>query len=627
MSDPRSVPAVKRAVHRVMRLIGRKPAGSAGGGRSDPDTLARAMFLADHYRRVAGLPDDLPDDDAFRHFMVEGSARGLEPSPLFDAPFYLEAASAAGLPACGPGENAFRHWLSHGVERRIVPTPVFDEAFYLEIHKDVSAAGRWGFEHFVKYGAAEGRIPSAGASFVGPVWRSRRPDLPPFYRALLSQMDAGASAEDHAARRARERELLASPALAEVLRQASDLEPEIGDRLDTFSIRRPPSDDLLYHAHVDLEGRLAARRYDILVVIPFCRMGGADLTAGLLTQALRRLRPDDRILVLRTDSEHFERPDWFPAGVETVDLSDMTRAIGPDGSERLLYTLLTGLRPHSVFNVNSRLLWGACRRYGRQLAARMDLYAYLFCWDRTPSGQRVGFASAFFSEALPNLAGVFTDSDFMREDLTGVYALPPAYRDRIVTLATPLRLVSQTSWDPNAPRDANGPLILWAGRFDRQKRFDLVVRIAAAMPDVRFACWGKPVLDDPADTGVLPPNLAMQGPFGSPTELPLQAAAGWLYTSAWDGRPNMLVEVGALGIPVVASGVGGVREIVGPDCGWVVEDPDDADAYVAALRKLLADPGEAARRAARLRSRVLERHRPEAYDAALAEVLARNARA
>ena len=85
------------------------------------------------------------------------------------------------------------------------------------------------------------------------------------------------------------------------------------------------------------------------------------------------------------------------------------------------------------------------------------------------------------------------------------------------------------------------PCIIWAGRFDRQKRFDLLVEIARLMPDVNFRSWGKAVLDLSPDMSNLPENLQVNGPFVTYDDLPLEDCDGWLYTSAWDGMPTILI--------------------------------------------------------------------------------------
>jgi glycosyltransferase involved in cell wall biosynthesis len=61
-----------------------------------------------------------------------------------------------------------------------------------------------------------------------------------------------------------------------------------------------------------------------------------------------------------------------------------------------------------------------------------------------------------------------------------------------------------------------------------------------------------------------------------------------------ESLPNFLIEAQAHGLPVVADDIGGVRECFRPgETGWAVP-PGDADAFLAALTPLLADPAQRA---------------------------------
>jgi glycosyltransferase involved in cell wall biosynthesis len=123
------------------------------------------------------------------------------------------------------------------------------------------------------------------------------------------------------------------------------------------------------------------------------------------------------------------------------------------------------------------------------------------------------------------------------------------------------------------------------------------------MPEVDFRMWGEPVLGGRARK--LPPNVLPQGLYAHFSELPLDEADAWLYTSAWDGVPSLLLEVAMTGVPLVGSRVGGTGEVLGDDDAWPIGETAGADAYVAALRAVLADPDDARRRARNLRERML----------------------
>src|SRR5262249_449414 len=88
----------------------------------------------------------------------------------------------------------------------------------------------------------------------------------------------------------------------------------------------------------------------------------------------------------------------------------------------------------------------------------------------------------------------------------------------------------------------------------------------------------------------------------SPAEIVLSGtvpnAAAWypafdlLCSSSLDqeGMPNVLMEAGAAGLPVIATAVGGAPELVEDGINGFLVPPDNIDSMVQKLEKLLQDP-------------------------------------
>ena len=148
------------------------------------------------------------------------------------------------------------------------------------------------------------------------------------------------------------------------------------------------------------------------------------------------------------------------------------------------------------------------------------------------------------------------------------------------------------------------PQVFWAGRWDRQKRVDLALDIARRMPDVDFRMWGESVLT-PGHVDEASSNVTLEGAYGHISELDLKSADVWLYTAAWDGVPSQLLEVAMTGIPIVGSLVGGTGEVLDDDGSWPVADRENPDAYVHAIREVLADLPNAREHALGLRERLV----------------------
>ncbi|HEV8580023.1 MAG TPA: glycosyltransferase family 4 protein [Thermoanaerobaculia bacterium] len=104
----------------------------------------------------------------------------------------------------------------------------------------------------------------------------------------------------------------------------------------------------------------------------------------------------------------------------------------------------------------------------------------------------------------------------------------------------------------------------------------------------------------------------------------LRGAAALVVPSIYEGMPLVVLEAMEVGVPVVASRVSGIPEVVvHGETGWLVP-PEDPQALAAALESVVGDPGEARRRGEAGRRRVAERYRPAIVAAAWREaVLAR----
>jgi len=72
----------------------------------------------------------------------------------------------------------------------------------------------------------------------------------------------------------------------------------------------------------------------------------------------------------------------------------------------------------------------------------------------------------------------------------------------------------------------------------------------------------------------------------------MNAADAFVMSSAWEGMPMVVLEAQASGLPVVATHVGGISEVVVPGKTGYLVPPRDPDALADAMKKLMALPPE-----------------------------------
>jgi glycosyltransferase involved in cell wall biosynthesis len=192
--------------------------------------------------------------------------------------------------------------------------------------------------------------------------------------------------------------------------------------------------------------------------------------------------------------------------------------------------------------------------------------------------------------------------------------LPP---DRVTVLPNPVAVA-------DAPREppAGPPRVVYAGRLVAEKGVrTLLNAVSAFPPGVRLAVVGSGRLErevrDRVRAERLPVDLlGPTDPAGVGAHLRASTAAV-LPALWWENCPMAVLEAAAQGVPVVASAVGGIPELVDDGVTGRLVAPGDADTLATAVTDLVADP-EAARRMGRLAwERVRERHDPAVHVDAL----------
>jgi colanic acid/amylovoran biosynthesis glycosyltransferase len=188
-------------------------------------------------------------------------------------------------------------------------------------------------------------------------------------------------------------------------------------------------------------------------------------------------------------------------------------------------------------------------------------------------------------------------------------------RRHLAPLVEPQRLVriyngvDLERFSPNGASSAEPPLVLGVGRLIEKKGFDDLIRACAlvARRGLRFRCTivGKGPLE--ARLRALVDELGvgdvvdLAGPLPRERLLTLYRHASVVVAPCVvgadgnrDGLPTVLIEAMALGVPVVATDVTGIPELVQDDRTGLLVPQRDPDAIARAIERLLDDRAEAA---------------------------------
>lgn len=223
---------------------------------------------------------------------------------------------------------------------------------------------------------------------------------------------------------------------------------------------------------------------------------------------------------------------------------------------------------------------GAIGRIG--LALGRNRPSVVYCahgWAFDMAGSPIKRAAMMLAERTlaPTCEGIIAISEHERRRAIAAGIAP----DRIVTVLNGILDV------PPPPAPEPGPVrrVLFIGRLDRQKGFDVLLEAVKPLAGrVAVRVIGSPVVGDQAMVAVDQPGITM---LGWCDEERVRHELAWgdcvVVPSRWEGFGLVALEAMRAGRAVIASRVGGLPEVVEDGrTGWLIP-PDDAAALASAL--------------------------------------------
>lgn len=140
------------------------------------------------------------------------------------------------------------------------------------------------------------------------------------------------------------------------------------------------------------------------------------------------------------------------------------------------------------------------------------------------------------------------------------------------------------STDINKPRvfDKYDKTILIIARISSQKRHDIIINVSRMLPQFGFIWIGnqEPIEDVPANCHFIG-NIPNAGAYCKYADL-------FCLPSNYEGLPIAILEAMSYGLPIIASDVGGINEIVrNGENGYVLDN--NSDDFANALKEILND--------------------------------------
>jgi glycosyltransferase involved in cell wall biosynthesis len=360
------------------------------------------------------------------------------------------------------------------------------------------------------------------------------------------------------------------PVCLEFIAATNRIEPAIDSRLFVNRITHAITTGLnanigkVYYKICELIGD---KVFDDVFILPFFAGGGAELYAlKIMHELVSQNLATNILLIFGEKISHHIWLDKLPTSVVVVDLASMATSIDIETQDMLTLKIIQSCAAGARIHIRHSLCG---ERFFKKFRAMLRNNHCIY----------YRFGNIIYHEGEYQMMGA-GGFDFVSENLDYFHSI--VADNESIIISDQMRLgVQGEKWQclkvPHSPKvdrevvatKALGAShrVLWASRIAFEKRPKLIPEIARNLlheqPNISIHAFGTDSFGqfDPEDFRDLP-NLCYEGPFSDFEMIAANDYTCFIYTSLFDGMPNVVLEAISMGLPVIAPDVGAISEIV-----------------------------------------------------------------
>ena len=251
----------------------------------------------------------------------------------------------------------------------------------------------------------------------------------------------------------------------------------------------------------------------------------------------------------------------------------------------LLAQYLNAKKATNIIFCNSETGFQTIKHHGRSLAETKSLFSLIF--SESPVALGVSYSSRFLLDAVTAGTVVTDNQNYVNQVLP---RLPSHFASKMKVLPAMVASgITNTSSKKlrGVRRAANLPATLvWFGRLEILKDLHSLISFCHLRPEVLVVAYGP--IEFTSDVQ-LPKNLQLRGTVNSIENIDLDEFDAFLFTSKFEGMPNVVLEMAEREIPIIAASVGGIVETFGTESIFLYSNADDSSETARRISLTLND--------------------------------------
>ncbi len=357
---------------------------------------------------------------------------------------------------------------------------------------------------------------------------------------------------------------------------------------------------------------------DYVFIVPWLIPGGSEKVLLNYINALSVVHPEWSIAVITTEKQKNTWKYKLSENAYLVEFGNVAAKLDDIEKDFLFSRLITQLRANRLHIIQSNYGYRWIANHQKLISSNYHVNVSIFCNSLVnhPDGTEIiGYIDPRLFEIYNVVDNIFTDN---RDVIKYILDLD-GYNDekKFKVHYQPVE-IPEVEWSPR--RDDGCFRILWASRISKQKQPEMVNKIAERLRErvsSRFIIdvYGS-VDKEEYDKNPISSNenVMIRGGFSNFADIQISDYDMFLYTSQYDGLPNILLEAAAAGLPIVSSNVGGISELIhNKESGILVDDCKSVEQFVKAIKYIMNNKSKAKAFGREARACVKARHSFDKY--------------